>query len=131
METNYKNKSMVDVAYDVIVESKRPLEFHELYKIVCEKLGVTEDQYIDRMSSFYTNLSFDGRLTNIQNKNIWDLKKNQKFDDSELLIVNEQYSDDEKEAKLNFDIEEHDEAELEDLEDDELDEEEGIKEDID
>ncbi len=131
METNYKNKSMVDVAYDVIVESKRPLEFHELYKTVCEKLGVTEDQYLDRMSSFYTNLSFDGRLTNIQNKNIWDLKKNQKFDDSELLIVNEQYSDDEKEAKLNFDIEEHDEAELEDLEDEELDEEEGIKEDID
>lgn len=131
METNYKNKSMVDVAYDVIIESKRPLEFHELYKTVCEKLGVTEDQYLDRMSSFYTNLSFDGRLTNIQNKNIWDLKKNQKFDDSELLIVNEQYSDDEKEAKLNFDIEEHDEAELEDLEDEELDEEEGIKEDID
>lgn len=79
MSENLQNKSMVDVAYDVMLKEKRILRFDELFKLVCVELGFDDETSKSKVSKFYTNLSLDGRFVTLTN-NTWDLRVNQTFD---------------------------------------------------
>ncbi len=104
MEKNYKNESMVDVAYDVITENHRIMNFQELYSEVAVKLGFSDEEKLDKISKFYTNLSLDGRFVTLGN-NEWDLRTNQTYDKTHI-DVNDVYTEMDEEARANVDTEE-------------------------
>lgn len=104
MEKNYKNESMVDVAYDVIIENHRIMNFQELYSEVALKLGFSDEEKLDKISKFYTNLSLDGRFVTLGN-NEWDLRTNQTYDKTHI-DVNDVYTEMDEEARANVDTEE-------------------------
>ena len=120
MVENYKNESMIDVAFSVLTQADKILKFNELYDLVCEKVELTEEEKLDRISEFYTNLSLDGRFVTLGD-NEWDLRSHQTYDKVHI-DMNDVYSDMDEETKGNTDFEEYDQDEIE---------AEGLKEDED
>ncbi len=120
MEENYKNESMVDVAYSVLSRKNSVTGFNDLFNEVADKLELTIDQKADAISNFYTNLSLDGRFVNLGD-NQWDLRTNQTYDKVHI-DMNDVYTDIEEETKGNRDLEEFDNEEIE---------AEGLDEDLD
>lgn len=120
MEENYKNESMVDVAYSVLNQRNAVTTFTDLFNEVAEKLELTTEQKADAISNFYTNLSLDGRFVNLGD-NQWDLRTNQTYDKVHI-DMNDVYTDIEEETKGNRDLEEFDNEEIE---------AEGLDEDLD
>ena len=106
MEENYKNESMVDVAYSILKNEGSILSFTELFDKVAEKLELTESEKNDRISSFYTDISLDGRLVNVKD-NKRDLRVNQKYENVHMDI-NDVYAEMDAEAIGNRDREEYD-----------------------
>ena len=120
MEENYKNESMVDVAYSALSCKNSVTGFNDLFNEVADKLELTIDQKADAISNFYTNLSLDGRFVNLGD-NQWDLRTNQTYDKVHI-DMNDVYTDIEEETKGNRDLEEFDNEEIE---------AEGLDEDLD
>ena len=101
---NVKNESMVNVAFDVLTENKRMMNFLELFKEVCKRLEFNDEQACDRISNFYTNLTLDGRFVNLGD-NEWDLRSNQTYDKVHIDmndIYNEE--DEEEESEVEDDV---------------------------
>ena len=120
MAENYKNESMVDVAYSVLKDLNKITRFCDLYNEVAIRLELTEQEKEDRISQFYTGLSLDGRFVTLGD-NEWDLRSNQTYDKVHIYM-NDVYSDMEEETKANTDFEEYDKEEIE---------AEGLKDDSD
>ncbi len=106
MEENYKNESMVDVAYSSLVGFAKVVSFSELYDDVCAKLELTDEEKKNNISRFYTNLSLDGRFVTLGN-NFWDLRKNQTYD-KVRIDMNDVYNDIDNDTYGNYDKEEID-----------------------
>ena len=121
MEKNYKNESMVDVAFDILNETQRTMNFQELYHEITFKLELTDEESLAKIAQFYTNLSLDGRFVTLGN-NEWDLRKNQTYDKVHI-DMNDVYSDIEEETAANRDVE--------DLDEDVLDEDNEDKDEYD
>ena len=77
--TDYKNKSLVDVAYDILSGHDKPIKFKDLYDEVAPEAGLLDDRKAALISNFFTNLSLDGRFVALKN-NEWDLRSRQTFD---------------------------------------------------
>lgn len=128
MAENYKNESMVDVAYSVLKEKGEIIKFSDLFNEVASILELTDTEKADNISNFYTGLSLDGRFVNLGD-NEWDLRVNQTYDKVHI-DMNDVYSDIEEETKGNRDLEEFDHEEIEaegldeDLDDEDSDEDE-------
>lgn len=131
MAENYRNESMVDVAYSYLKETNRKVKFNDLFNVISERIGFTEEEKEDLISNFYTNLSLDGRFVTLGN-NEWDLRSNQTYDKVHI-DMNDIYTDMEEETKANTDFEEYDkeEIEAEGLDDDSDDEESDDQTDYD
>lgn len=111
MAENYKNESMVDVAYSILRERNSVTSFTDLFNELALKLELTPEQKADAISNFYTNLSLDGRFVNLGD-NQWDLRTNQTYDKVHI-DMNDVYTDIEEETKGNRDLEEFDNEEIE------------------
>ncbi len=130
MAENYRNESMVDIAYSVLKEKGEIIKFSDLFNEVALRLELTEEQKSDYISNFYTCLSLDGRFVNLGD-NEWDLRVNQTYDKVHI-DMNDVYSDIEEETKGNRDLEEFDNEEIEaEGLSDELDEDSEDEEDYD
>lgn len=131
MAENYRNESMVDVAYSYLKETNRKVKFNDLFNVISERIGFTEEEKENLISNFYTNLSLDGRFVTLGN-NEWDLRSNQTYDKVHI-DMNDIYTDIEEETKANTDFEEYDkdEIEAEGLDDDSDDEESDDQTDYD
>ena len=111
MTENYKNESMVDVAYSYLNEVKQITRFADLFNAVSERLELSDAEKENLISVFYTNLSLDGRFVTLGD-NEWDLRSNQTYDKVHI-DMNDVYSDIEEETKANTDLEEYDKEEIE------------------
>lgn len=131
MAENYRNESMVDVAYSYLKETNRKVKFNDLFNVISERIGFTEEEKENLISNFYTNLSLDGRFVTLGN-NEWDLRSNQTYDKVHI-DMNDIYTDMEEETKANTDFEEYDkdEIEAEGLDDDSDDEDSDEQPDYD
>ena len=72
-------KSLLDLAFDVVSASKNPITFDQLWKAVIKAKGLDDATAATKVGQFYTNLLLDGRFVNLGN-NTWDLRSRQKFD---------------------------------------------------
>lgn len=66
--------SMIEVANQVLSEKKEALDFRELFAIVAEHKGFTEEERDGLLARFYTDLNIDGRFTTL-GSNLWGLKR--------------------------------------------------------
>lgn len=73
------NKSLIEVAFDVVSSSKSPISFKALWKAVVKEKELSEEQAGERVGQFYTNLLLDGRFVNLGD-NMWDLRNRHTFD---------------------------------------------------
>lgn len=105
-------KSLLDLAYDVVSASKNPVPFDQLWKLVLEEKGLDAAAASSRVGQFYTNLLLDGRFVNLGN-NIWDLRSRHTFDkvhidmkdvysDVETADVDEEEEQEQKEYEEAF-----------------------------
>ncbi len=76
---NYQNMSLVDVAYDVLLNHEGNMSFVDLYNEACALSGLDEMRKAELISGFFTNLSLDGRFVTLKN-NEWTLRSRVTFD---------------------------------------------------
>ena len=106
---NTIQKSMRDVAFELLSKKKNPVAFNKLWKEVAEVLGLTEEEATARIGTFYTHITLDGRFILLQN-NTWDLKS--RHCESEWKIdMNELYKEDDSSSEDEIIDEDNDEAE--------------------
>ena len=108
-------KSMLDVAYEIVSQRTKPIAFKELVDQIVAELNMSEEELSRRISRFYTNLMLDGRFVTL-GENTWDLRSRNKFEKAHI-DMNDVYKDDE------------DEEENED-EDEDFDDEDSSEDDI-
>lgn len=69
-------KSMIETAYQVLSQSNAAMPFLALWDQVAKEMGFNKSQHDDNIAQFYSDLSMDGRFTNLAG-NTWDLRKRQ------------------------------------------------------
>lgn len=106
MEKNYKNESMVDVAHDILCETNVEMPFADLFNQVAEKLELSEEEKSEKISSFYTDISLDGRFVYLKG-NFRGLRVNNTYDKVHIDI-NDVYAEMSAESIGNRDAEEYD-----------------------
>jgi DNA-directed RNA polymerase subunit delta len=85
-------KSMMDVAYDVIVKKKRAILFTKLWEEVSKIYGVSND----KIAQFYSDLTLDSRFVSLK-ENKWDLIERRKFEESHVDLSAIELDEDEPE----------------------------------
>ncbi len=110
-----EQKSLINHAFDILNESKKPISFKELFDKAAKKAGLALDETTkkDKMTSLYSQLTVDGRFAMVGN-GMFDLINRYKFDEVHPKIEEEL---------------EDDEIEYEDIEEKELNKEELGEED--
>ena len=128
-------RSLLDLAYDYVSQSKGQVSFKDLWAYVVEKAGLDEETAARRVSSFYTNLRVDGRFVTL-GENQWDLRSRHTFDkvhidmkdvysDVETSDDDEEEDEEDKEYNKVFETKENDEFDEEDSEEKREEEIEG------
>lgn len=87
-----ENRSMVDVAFDLMQSKKKAINFQKLFKEVSEIKGLGDDMG-DKISQFYTNITLDGRFITV-GENQWDLRSRHGYA-AVHIDMNDIYADDE------------------------------------
>lgn len=73
------SKSFLDLAYDFISKSKEPVSFAEICEYIGKECELSKEDFIKKISRFYTNLMLDGRFVTL-GENTWDLRARHTFD---------------------------------------------------
>lgn len=68
-------KSMLDIAYDLIVASGQAVSFKDIWAKI---MSLAPETPANRMGRFYTNMTLDGRFVALGG-NMWDLRTNYTF----------------------------------------------------
>lgn len=129
-------ESMVDAAYEVILEVGEKIAFNDMLKLIAKRLELGEDVLMEKASQLYTSLLRDGRFITL-GENVWDLRKKHKYDAvhidmNEIYHYDEDEESDEKEKDKDSDEEDgYDELYGEDEYNNESDSELEDKDDVD
>lgn len=115
-------KSMVSVAYEVMLQVEGAIEFGKLWEKVCEELGFDEVEASKKISSFYTQLTLDGRFVR-EVENTWNLRSRLKFENVHIDMNDIYLAEDDEESKLLSEIDEDSDSIDEDEDEDSDDEE--------
>ena len=113
-----------DIAYIILKEKGKKMKITDIFKIICDKLNMSEEEYENQIADFFALLSTEKRFIQLE-KGFWDLRENHT---AEISIK-------EIEDELDDDVELNEEKYEEDTEEtsyyDELDDSEDDKEDDD
>lgn len=101
-----------DIAIMILTESNKQMKINDLFKKVCDLIGLSEDEYIDKLPAFFDVISTDHRFIMLEN-GMWDLKTKH----STKVIIDSDEEDDEDFETIDDleEIEESDESEKEDI----------------
>lgn len=125
-------KSLLDLAFDCLSQSKEQVAFKDLWAYVSQEAGLDEETAAKKISPFYTNLKMDGRFVTL-GENKWDLRSRHTFDKthidmkdvySEVEISDDDNEEDEDEKEYNKALEEDETQEDENVEEGEEEKEE-------
>ena len=121
---NNIQKSMRDIAFELLSKKTKPVAFNKLWKEVSEILGLSEEETSNKIGTFYTHITLDGRFVLLEN-NTWDLRSRH-TSDKIIKVVDEDDDDEIEEIKEeddenltdSFDSIENDEDDIDDSDDD-------------
>ena len=99
--------------------NKKPMNTAVIFKKICELLGYSDNEYMDKIGDFYTSLATDKRFVLLDSAE-WDLRDNHSI---KIDIDDEEEEEEVDEEELDEEIsEEENEDDIEDsLDNDELD----------
>lgn len=100
------DKSMTDVAFEIMSKKKRAMNFAKLWADVSKATG----QDKSKVAQFYSDLTLDGRFAALKD-NKWDLKTRRKFSEShvDLKKIEIEDQDSENEYIIEGDVQEREE----------------------
>lgn len=133
-----KEMAMVEVAYELFIEGKKPYVFSELVEEIATLLGLTKKQVEDKIAQFYTDINIDGRFICV-GENMWGLRTWYPYEQIEEEIVpvtkpkkkKSKASDDDLEEVFDELEDDLDYDDLDDFDDTDDEEEEDDFDDID
>ena len=93
-----RNQTVTDVAYEVLANRQKEVDFAGLWEEVALRMEIPEDKRKRKKSQLYSELMLDPRFAALDN-NKWDLRNRRKF--SEVYVdTSEIELDDEEEEEL-------------------------------
>ncbi len=104
----YMTKSMLDIAYDYVVEQKNEVSFSDIWNHIVKTLDLSDSEAEAKVARFYTNLMLDGRFVDLGD-NVWDLRSKHTFDKVHI-DMNDVYSEVEEEEEEDEEEEEYEEV---------------------
>lgn len=99
-----------DIALMILTESQSQMKINELFKEVCNLLGLSENEFMDKLPAFFDVLTNDHRFIMLEN-GLWDLRTKH----AAKIVID---TEDEEEIEEDIDID--------DIEEDESKEDEDI-----
>jgi len=111
-----------DIAYLILESSGKKTKITDLFKEVCDILGLTEEEYEAKIADFFQVLSTDHRFTMLE-KGYWDLTSRHEakiitIEDEDDEIPAEETEEEEEETDDDYyDTDEDDENDNDDLQD--------------
>ncbi len=72
-------KTFLEIAYDFVSNSSKPVSFKEIWETVVSEKGLDESVANSKVGQFYTTLMLDGRFVTL-GENMWDLRSRHTFD---------------------------------------------------
>lgn len=118
--------SYTDIAYEIIKEDKKQYNTPNLFREVCNILGLDENEFEAKIGDFFTALTTDKRFILIESVN-WDLKENHivkvVVDDAEEVSeeIDDTEDSSEEEEEEDIDLEEdYSSDDIDDIEEDDL-----------
>lgn len=121
--------SYTDLTYMLLKENKKTMNTPTLFKLICDLLGYSDEEYAAKIGDYYTSLTIDKRFVLLDNAE-WDIRDNHKI---ELVVDDDEEEMDETEESEEENEEEIDETEEEediDSMDDDLDDVDDDLEDL-
>lgn len=103
--------SYTDLTYMILKENKKTMNTAEIFKEISSLLGYSEDEYVNKIGDFYTQLALDKRFVLLDNAE-WDLREK-------------------RSVEISYDDDDEDESEHEDVEEEEIEEDHEIIDEID
>lgn len=113
--------SYTDLTNLILTENKSSMNTPTIFKKICDLLGYSEEEYMDKIGDFYTSLTIDKRFVLLENHE-WDLRERHAIE----LVLDEDEDDEEA-------LEEENEEEVldEEVEDDMISSEDELDTDDD
>ena len=122
--------SYTDLTELILKENKKPMNTASIFKKICDLLGLSEEEYSEKIGDYYTSLTTDKRFLLLDSVE-WDLREKHKveivldeddeedfeeeeFDDEEEIEENDEENDDSIEI-TDDEIDLDDSSDLEDL----------------
>ena len=102
--------SYTDLTYMLLKENKKTMNTPTLFKLICDLLGYSDEEYAAKIGDYYTSLTIDKRFVLLDNAE-WDIRDNHKIE----LVVD----DDEEEMDETEESEEENEEEIDETEEEE------------
>ena len=117
-----ESKSYDDIAYMILESSGEKVKITDLFKQICDLLGLSNEEYEAKIADFFQILSTDHRFIMLE-KGFWDLRSRHQ---AKIIIENDEedidgsLEDEEEEIEEEDDNIYYDEDEPTDDEDDDL-----------
>ncbi len=121
--------SYTDLTYMLLKENKKTMNTPTLFRLICDLLEYSDEEYAAKIGDYYTSLTIDKRFVLLDNAE-WDIRDNHKI---ELVVDDDEEEMDETEESEEENEEEIDETEEEediDSMDDDLDDVDDDLEDL-
>ncbi len=110
-----------DIAYIILEESKKKMKINDLFKKICEVLGLSDDDFVNQIADFFEILTTDKKFILLEN-GYWDLRTRH----SEKVVIEEE-EEEEFEEESNENIDEN----VEETEDDTYYDDDDVDDDAD
>ena len=105
-----ESKSYDDIAYMILESTGEKIKITDLFKEICDLLGLSNEEYEAKIADFFQVLSTDHRFIMLE-KGFWDLKSRHQ---AKIII-----EDDDEDIDAGLENEEEEPEEEEDIYDDE------------
>ncbi|MDY0409517.1 DNA-directed RNA polymerase subunit delta [Paracerasibacillus soli] len=69
-----QDMSMIEIANLILIDEKKAMDFRDIFEKVAEIKGYSENQKIEYMAQFYTDLNVNGHFMTL-GSNMWGLKR--------------------------------------------------------
>ena len=100
-----ENMSFDDIAYVILKERGKKMKIIDLFKTICEVLGMSDNEYEAKIADFFTMIITEKRFIQLD-KGYCDLRENH----TKKIVINEEELEDEDEDLImeenNEDVEE-------------------------
>lgn len=88
--------SYTDLTNLILTENKSSMNTPTIFKKICDLLGYSEEEYMDKIGDFYTSLTIDKRFVLLENHE-WDLRERHAVE----LVLDDEDEDDEEALEEN------------------------------